>query len=153
MQSDERKIHEVHSTWIEAVNAGDLVRLLNLMADDAVFLSPGQAPFGRDGFFSAFSAAHQTLRFSCISELEEIVVVGEVAYARSRDTLSMARRAGGEGVQLSGHRITVYRRRPDGRWLLARDAHTLTPVEKPNHSSDQSPVPGTSPAVQGLRRG
>ena len=36
MGPDERKIREVHSTWIDAVNNGDLVRLLTLMADDAV---------------------------------------------------------------------------------------------------------------------
>src|SRR5690348_4659542 len=47
---DERAIRELHSTWIDAVNAGDLGHLLTLMADDVVFLSPGQAPFGRDGF-------------------------------------------------------------------------------------------------------
>ncbi|MCG3117031.1 MAG: hypothetical protein LLH30_15245 [Candidatus Manganitrophus sp. SA1] len=31
---------EVHTAWIDAVNAGDLVCLLSLMADDAVFLNP-----------------------------------------------------------------------------------------------------------------
>src|SRR5262245_16202455 len=130
MGSDEREIREVHSTWIDAVNAGDLVRLLTLMADDVVFLNPGQAPFGRDGFSANFSAAHQQVRIRCISELEEVVVVGEVAYTRSRDALSVTPRAGGEATQLAGHRITVYRKQPDGRWLLARDAHTLPPVEK-----------------------
>jgi uncharacterized protein (TIGR02246 family) len=59
MGSDERAIREVHTTWIDAVNAGDLVRLLTLMADDVVFLNPGRAPFGRDGFPVGFSAAHQ----------------------------------------------------------------------------------------------
>ncbi len=130
MESDERKIREVHSTWIDAVNAGDLDRLLTLMADDAVFLNPGQAPFGRNGFSCAFSAGHQNGRISCISELEEVVVIGEIAYTRSRDALSVTRRADGEVTQLAGHRITVYRKQPDGRWLLARDAHTLAPVKK-----------------------
>ena len=130
MQPDEREIRAVHSTWIRAVNAGDLVRLLTLMADDAVFLHPGQAPFGRDGFSANFSAAHQQVQISCNSELEEVVVSGEVAYTRSRDTLSVIRRAGGEATQLAGHRITVYRKQPDGRWLLARDAHTLSSVEE-----------------------
>src|SRR5882724_5824242 len=130
MGSEERKIQEVHSTWIEAVNAGDLVRLLTLMADGAVFLNPGKAPFGEEGFSSTFSAAHQELRISCTSELEEVVVVGEVAYTRSRDALSLTPRAGGEAMQLAGHRMTVYRKQPDGRWLLARDAHTLSPVQK-----------------------
>jgi uncharacterized protein (TIGR02246 family) len=121
----EREIREVHTTWIDAVNAGDLVRLLTLMSDDVVFLNPGQAPFGRDEFSANFSAGHQEFRIRCSSELQEVVVVGDVAYARSRDALSVIPRAGGEATQLAGHRMTVYRKQPDGRWLLARDAHTL----------------------------
>src|SRR5512140_368003 len=130
MGSDEREIREVHPTWISAVNAGDLVRLLALMADDVVFLNPGQEPVGRDGFSANFSAAHQQVRIRCSSELEEVVVTGEVAYTRSRDALSVTR-AGGKATQLAGHRLTVYRKQSDGRWLLARDAHTLSPVEEP----------------------
>jgi uncharacterized protein (TIGR02246 family) len=130
MKPDEQKIQAVHSTWIAAVNAGELARLLSLMTDDAVFLNPGQAPFGREGFSSNFSAAHQKLRINCVSELEEVVVVGEVAYTRSRDALSVTPHTGGETTQLAGHRITIYRQQPDGRWLLARDAHTLSPVGK-----------------------
>jgi uncharacterized protein (TIGR02246 family) len=127
MDSDERQICEVHSNWIDAVNAGDLARLLTLMADDVVFLNPGQAPFGRAEFSAHFSAAQGQVRISCVSELEEVVVAGEVAYTRSRDALSVAPHGGNEATQLAGHRITVYRKQPDGRWLLARDAHTLAP--------------------------
>ena len=71
MGSDERAIRELHLTWIDAVNAGDLVRLLTLMADDVVFLNPGQAPFGRDGFPVGFSATHQQFRIRCISEYRQ----------------------------------------------------------------------------------
>src|SRR5438045_2244848 len=126
MGSHEREIREVHSTWISAVNARDLVRLLTLMTDDVVFLNPGQAPFGRDGFSANFSAAHQQVRIHCISELEEVVVVGEVAYTRSRDALSVTPLADGETTRLAGYRVTIYRQQPEGRWLLARDAHTLS---------------------------
>ena len=128
MVTDERKIHDVHSRWISAVNAGELARLLTLMTDDVVFLNPGQAPFGRDGFSHAFSAAHKQAVVRCISELEEVVVVGEVAYTRSRDALSVTPRAGGKAAQLAGHRLTVYRKQRDGRWLLSRDVHTLSAV-------------------------
>lgn len=107
MGPDERAIREVHSTWIDAVNAGDLVCLLSLMADDVVFVSPGQVPSGRGGFAPGFSAAHQQAWIDCISELEDVVVVGEVAYTVSRDSLSVTPRAGGEAMQLAGHRITV----------------------------------------------
>ncbi|QEH35713.1 SnoaL-like domain protein [Aquisphaera giovannonii] len=132
MGPEERAIRELHSTWIEAVNAGDLGRLLTMMADDVVFLSPGQAPAGRDGFATVLPAAHQRARIRCVSELEEVAVVGEVAYARSRDSLSVTPRAGGDAMRLAGDRLTVYRKHPDGRWLLARDAHTLTPVQSPS---------------------
>ena len=128
MKSDEQAIREVHSSWIDAVNAGDLVCLLSLMSGDVVFLNPGRAPFGREEFPDGFTAGHQRNRIRCISEVEEVTVVGEVAYTVCHDSLSITPRAGGETKELSGHRITVYRKQPDGRWLLARDAHTLTPV-------------------------
>lgn len=129
MAPAERALREVHATWIDAVNAGDLGRLLALMTDDAVFLNPGLAPLGREGFSANFSAAHQQVHLRCHSELEEVEVVGEVAYTRSRDTLAVTSRTDGKASALAGHRITVYRRQPDGRWQLARDAHTLSPVE------------------------
>ncbi len=130
MTPDAQTISDLHDTWIAAVNSGDLPRLLTLLADDAVFFSPGQAPFGRDFFSATFSAAHQKLRIECLSTLEEIVVAGPVAYTRSRDTLTVTPHAGGAATHLAGHRLTIYRQQPDARWLLARDAHTLTPVVK-----------------------
>ena len=130
MGTDERAIREVHSSWIEAVNAGDLDRLLSLMADDVVFLNPGQAPVGREGFAAGLSAAHRQARVRCLSELEEVVVAGDIAHTRSRDSLSVVPHDGGEATQLAGYRITIYRKQPDGRWLLSRDAHTLSAVEE-----------------------
>jgi uncharacterized protein (TIGR02246 family) len=128
MEPDERAIRELHNTWIDAVNAGDLACLLGLMADDVVLLNPGRAPLGRDGFPAVFSSAHEEFRLRCISELEEVAVVGDLAYTLCRDSLSVTRRAGEEATPLACHRITIYRKQPDGRWLLARDAHTLSPV-------------------------
>src|SRR4051794_7655702 len=75
MASDEREIRTVHSIWIDAVNAGDLARLLTLIAEDVVFLAPGQAPSGREEFSSNFRTAHQQMRIWCTSELEEVIVV------------------------------------------------------------------------------
>lgn len=103
-----------------------------MMADDCLFLNPGRAPFGRDRFSAYFAAAHRESRISCISELEEVVVVSKIAYTRSRDSLSVIPRAGGAAQWLAGDRLTVYRKHPDGRWLLARDAHTLTAVTNPS---------------------
>jgi uncharacterized protein (TIGR02246 family) len=129
MEAPDRAIREVHVTWIDAVNAGDLERLLSLMADDVVFLNPGRAPFGRDGFPAGFLQAHRRFSICCSSELAEVTVVGTLAYTVSRDSLSLTPRAGGAAEHLAGDRITIYRQQPDGRWLLARDAHTLSPLQ------------------------
>ncbi|MCB9650886.1 MAG: hypothetical protein H6730_30495 [Deltaproteobacteria bacterium] len=82
----------------------------------------------RDGFSATFSNAHRHARIHCTSDLEEVTVVGDLAYTVCRDSLTVALRTGEGETQLAGHRMTVYRRQPDGRWLLARDAHTLTPT-------------------------
>lgn len=128
MTPDQQEIHALHSTWIDAVNAGDLARLLALMVEDAVFLNPGNAPLGRDGFSSNFQAARQQFRFCCVSELEEVVVAGDFAFTRSRDTLSIAAHNDEEETHFAGYRMTIYRRHSQSGWLLARDAHTLSPV-------------------------
>ena len=128
MASYEREIRTMHSIWIDAVNADDLARLLTLVANDVVFLTPGQAPFGREGFSSNFMAAHQQMRICCTSELEEVVVVSEVAYTRSRDALSVTPARRRKAAQFAGHRMTVHRKQRDGRWLLSRDVHTLSAV-------------------------
>lgn len=128
MGSDERAIREVHTAWIDAVNAGDLERLLTLMTNDVVLLNPGRAPLGRDGLPTGFAAAHRQFEIRCISELEEIVVVGEVDYTLCRDSLSVTPRDGGAATELVGQLLTEYRTQPAGRWLLSRDAHTLSPA-------------------------
>lgn len=128
MNADEQAVHEHHAAWMTAVNAADLARLLQLMTDDVVLLNPGGTPLGRDGFVAAFQGGHAQFHLRCTSELQEVVVVGDLAYSWCRDTLSLVPRAGGDAAQLAGHRITVYRKQADGRWLLARDAHTLVPV-------------------------
>jgi uncharacterized protein (TIGR02246 family) len=130
MSPDEQALRTLHADWIEAVNAGDLDRLLAWMAEDALFLNPGREPVGREDFPAGFSAGHRRARIHCTSELQDLAIVGPVAYAASRDSLSVTPRAGGEAMALAGHRITIYRQQPDGRWLLARDAHTLSPAAR-----------------------
>ncbi|MEJ0098788.1 MAG: SgcJ/EcaC family oxidoreductase [Pseudomonadota bacterium] len=125
MPHEEQQIREIHATWIDAVNAGNLALLLTLMTDDVVFLNPGQEPVGRTGFSTNFSAGQQRVSINCRSDLEEVVVSGDIAYTRSRDALLVTPREHGQASRLTGHRITVYRQQPDGHWLLARDAHTL----------------------------
>jgi len=125
--SDERAVRALHAAWLAAVNAGDLACLLGLMTSDAQFLGPGREPVGREAFAAGFAAAGQQAKLLCVSELLEVVVARDVAYTVCRDSLGI-RPPTGKAVDLAGHRMSIYRRQPDGRWLLARDVHTLTPA-------------------------
>jgi uncharacterized protein (TIGR02246 family) len=130
MQSDESAIRAMHETFMAAVNAVDLDRVLSLIAADAVFLAPGQAPFGRDGFPAGFEAGHRQFKLHCVSVMEELVVSGDVAHSVCKDSLTLTPRGGGATTALAGYRLTVYRKQNDGSWRLSRDAHTLQPAER-----------------------
>jgi ketosteroid isomerase-like protein len=54
MTDDKRAIRELVETWLTATKAGDLSKVLSLMADDVVFMVPGQKPFGKEAFAADF---------------------------------------------------------------------------------------------------
>lgn len=126
--AEEQRVRASHAAFIDAVNAADLERVLALMTEDIVLINPGAPPFGRDAFPAGFRGGHEAFELCCTSVIEEVVVVGDVAYTRCHDTLALKPRDGGEPSAMAGYRISIYRRQTDGRWLLARDMHALAPV-------------------------
>ena len=128
MSPDERAIRDVIATWLQASAAGDNEKVLSLMSDDVVFLVAGRPPFGK-AEFAAASDALSTHRIEARSEVREVEVSGDLAYARSQLTVTMTPVAGGASLRRSGPVLSVFRKTKDGRWLLARDANLLT-VEK-----------------------
>jgi uncharacterized protein (TIGR02246 family) len=89
VSATEHDIREAHAAWLDAVNSGDVARVLALMAEDAVLMGAGQPPLGRNEFPANYSAAHARAHIVCISDLEDVSVAGDVAYAHSRDVLRM----------------------------------------------------------------
>jgi uncharacterized protein (TIGR02246 family) len=97
------------------------------MAEDVVFLTPGQPPFGRREFMEGFESFAGKVEFSGSAEFEEVVVVGDVAYARGKLAITMGPR-GEKPMKLAGYTLSVFRKKPDGRWVLARDANFVAPM-------------------------
>jgi uncharacterized protein (TIGR02246 family) len=125
MSDDERAIREVIAEWLRASAAGDTEKVLSLMADDVVFLVPGQRPFGKE----AFAAAQRWLgayRLDANSQVREIAVSGDSAYCWTDLTVTMTPTSGGTAIRRSGNTLSIFRRLGDGRWVLARDANMLT---------------------------
>jgi len=125
MSDDECAIRDLIATWMSASQAGDTDTVLSLMTDDVVFMVPGQEPFGKKEFAAA-SQDMQGARIEGVSDIRELQVLGDWAYLRGHLRISVAP-PGGNAVQRAGYTLTILRKQPDGRWLLARDANLLTP--------------------------
>lgn len=127
MTDDERAIRKLVDTWMAATRDGDLATVLSLMADDVIFMVPGQPPFGKDAF-AASSERMKNVRFEGRSDIQELHVAGPWAYLRNYIDLTITP-DGGAPMRRAGYTLTIFRKEADGRWLLARDANLVGPVE------------------------
>jgi uncharacterized protein (TIGR02246 family) len=134
MHDDEQAIHQLVDTWMKATKAGDAPAVLDLMADDVVFLVPGVPPFGKDRFAEAAkSQAASAMTFDGTSQIEEIQVLGDWAFMRTRLTVTTTQ-AGEPAVTRAGNTLSILVKR-EGKWLLARDANLLAPVAQPGNNA------------------
>ena len=129
MQNDEQEIREVVSRWMAASKAGDVDTVLSLMADDVVFLVPGQPVMRKADFASKARAqsGQDAPQIDGSSEIQEIKVLGEWAFMWTRLTVVMTPPNGAQPVRRAGHTLTILKKQ-DGRWVIARDANLLAPA-------------------------
>src|SRR5258706_3278854 len=64
MTPDERQIHALLDQWRERTAPNELYGILELMADDAVFLTCGQEPMTKAGFAAASRAMAGKVHFA-----------------------------------------------------------------------------------------
>lgn len=102
--TDEQQIRDLVATWMSASRAGDVDTVLSLMTDDAVFLVPGQPPMRKSDFAAASRAqtGADAPTIDGTSDVEEIVVAGDVAYMRSRLTITVTPPHGGRPMRRAG---------------------------------------------------
>jgi uncharacterized protein (TIGR02246 family) len=125
MTDDETAIRALIATWMQASEDGDIDSVLDLMADDAVFMTPGRESFGKDAFRAAAEGMkHVTMQGK--SEIRELQVLGEWAFIRNHIEVTVTP-PDGEPVTRAGYTLTLLRKESDGRWRLARDANLLVP--------------------------
>ena len=129
MQSDEQEIQQLVATWMAATKAGDVETVLSLMADDVVFLVPGQ-PVMRKADFAAAARAQsgpEAPKFDGTSEIQEIQIVGDWAFMWAKLTVVATLPGGGKPMTRAGHTLSIFKKQ-SGKWVLARDANMLAPV-------------------------
>lgn len=132
MQKDEQAIRDMIQTWLRASAAGDVEKLLSMLAEDVVFLLPGQPPMrGRDEWAKHFRAVSPKFRIEGKAEVQEVQVFGAMAYCWTQLTVTMTPIAGGPPSMMSGYTLSILRKEAGGRWVIFRDANLLTPENPP----------------------
>lgn len=124
MTDDERAIHAVIDTRMSATKSGDFDTVLSLMTDDVVFMVPGAEPFGKQRFATA-SGNMQGAEIEGRKEVVELNILGDWAYARIHISV-ITTVPGKPPIRRSGYTLAIFRKEPDGKWRLARDANLLT---------------------------
>jgi uncharacterized protein (TIGR02246 family) len=127
--TDEEQIRNVIERWHDATAEGQLDEILALMADDVVFLTPGHPPMrGREAFAEGFHSVLEKGRIESRGEPQEINVAGDLAYAWTH--LSVRMISDSDEVLRTGPTLTIFRKDPNGRWVVYRDANMLTAAEE-----------------------
>jgi len=127
-ESEKQKIRQVIEEWLKASREGNTEAVLPLMAEDVTFLLPGQEPIvGREGFAVLSRATAGKFRLvEATPRIREIVVMGDYAYCWNHLDLKFAVASEGSTQQRSGDVLSIFRKEPDGRWVIFRDANLLT---------------------------
>jgi uncharacterized protein (TIGR02246 family) len=125
MQDDEQAIRDLVHTWMTASSKGDFDTVLKLMSDDVVFMVPGKEPFGKQEF-AALNKEMKDVQVEGTSDIKELKVLGDWAWMRNFLRVKVTPAAGSPIVR-SGYTLTILRKNPDGRWVIARDANLLAP--------------------------
>ena len=126
--SEEKAIRETIHAWLEATKNGDSKTLAEMLDDDVLFVVKDQPPFGKKEFFAGDQGA--PFRFESKVDIREVVVHGDWALTRVDLEIEMAPTKDSQPMKLSGRTMSVWRKKPGGRWAIWRDANMVAPVGK-----------------------
>jgi uncharacterized protein (TIGR02246 family) len=121
-KADEAILAGMGETYVANMESGDVERYLSLWADDGIQLPPN-APqvYGKSNIRKRVAQVFDNFDASMSINTEEIVVVGNLGYTRGTYVLDLTPKAGGQPMHVDGKFLTIYRRQPDGSWLISRD--------------------------------
>ncbi len=129
MTPDEQAIRRLFTAWQQATVVNDTDALLDLMTDDVVFLTPGNAPLQGRAAFAALLPPRPPHHIGFDHEVLELRVLGDWAYAVCRMAVEVVPQPHQAPIRRSGHTLTIFTKAADGVWMLARDANLLGPAQ------------------------
>ncbi len=118
--TDRREIQTVLDRYEQALNASDVDAVLELYADDGVFM-PSSAPtaVGIESVRAAYEHVFSMIQLSIVFTVDEIVADGSIAFARTGSKGSVTVLADGTTAPEENRELFVFQKE-DGVWKIAR---------------------------------
>ena len=125
METDEQQIHRLMEERHRWTAQGELDPVLGLMTEDVAFLRCGNPPMTKQEFATGFRQWAGRARIESKYEVTDIHASGDVGYVWSYISIVMTSKETGGSTNREGHVLSVFRKSPSGKWLLARDANLI----------------------------
>lgn len=125
-------IDRVRETLVAAVNRSDAESASQLWTDDGWMMPPNVPTIhGRAAIRAHFDNLFTTRQFRYTLSNGELQVSGDIAVERIEYYVLISSKDDGSTAEDSGKGLHVYRRHPDGRWLLSADIWNSDRSAKP----------------------
>ena len=129
-ESARAEIERLGQQWEEAANTGQVDRLMEVYAPDAVILPPGGPPIeGSETIRELFRQEFERFDTKIAFTTQEIDVDDDMAYRRGRYVWRGTPRGSGQSLETTNKFLEVWKRQPDGSWRIAVDM--WNPAESP----------------------
>lgn len=117
-ESAKASVIALQQQWVSNFKNRDAAGLANLFTEDAVRMPDNAATtIGRQSLEAAYRQEFSGVwrsKFDILLTTDEVVVAGDYAFARGRDTLTEEK--DGKTIETAGKWMATYRRQPDGAW-------------------------------------
>lgn len=114
-------LRKQHKSWIDVVNNEDIDAYANILAENAVWIPPGQKPIiGREAFKQWLTPFFSKFSYEFSITEEQFLVSGNWAFERAKFTSIMTPESGGEPMTHSGTFTVFWHRSKDNYWYIER---------------------------------
>jgi uncharacterized protein (TIGR02246 family) len=131
IEKDKESITRWFESWLKSTREGDLETVHGLIADDAVFLVPGNDVMKKIPFAKAVTfdpSTESAFQIETKSDIKQIEVFGDMAYMWSKTEVTILPKNGDPEMKLAGNSLTILKRN-GAKWLMVKDANTIVPVK------------------------
>jgi len=133
--ADVKAISDYETQWNSEWAAKDADKVLAHYADDAIVMTPGEAPMkGKDAIKSGLGGmmADKALSLSFKATKVDVAKSGDLAYTQGDYELTVTNPKTHKPVTDHGTYVTTYRKQADGSWKAIVDIATSGPAPVPS---------------------